>query len=313
VQGLPAPENSHSSQFSETLNHEKEAKVRPGNLRTRIFLDGGDPEESEKLIRLLGFLDGQTTNPTLISKNPDARLRMDRGKGFTEEELLDFYCQVVQDIARRMPEGSISVEVYARPDTPADRMLDQARKMFSWIPNAQIKFPCSHEGLKAAQQAVAQGIRVNMTLCFSQEQAAAVYAATRGANRGDVYLSPFVGRLDDRNQNGMALIENILRMYRNGDGHVEVLGASVRSLDHLLYGIHLGCDIITAPYKILNEWGENGLALPDPDYRYAPAGLRPIPYEQIDLDQAWHLYEIDHELTTKGMEMFSEDWDKLII
>ncbi len=286
--------------------------MRPENLMTRIFLDGGDPDESEELMHLLGFLDGQTTNPTLISKNPDAKIRMDQGNGFGEEELLDFYRQLVQEIAGIMPHGSVSIEVYAMPDTPASRMLEQGRKMFSWIPNAQIKFPCSHEGLKAAEQAVAQDIRVNMTLCFCQEQAAAVYAATRGANKGDVYVSPFVGRLDDRGQNGMALVENILRMYQQGDGHVDVLAASVRSLDQLLYGIHLGCDIITAPYKILKEWGERGLTVPGPGYSYDPAGLRSIPYEQVDLDQDWRQYEIGHELTVKGMEKFSEDWNQLI-
>ena len=91
----------------------------------------------------------------------------------------------------------------------AEDMLPQGREMFSWIPNAHIKFPTSHEGLKAADQAVQEGLRVNLTLCFSQEQAAAVYAATKGAKKGDVFVSPFIGRLDDRGENGMDLIANI--------------------------------------------------------------------------------------------------------
>jgi len=286
--------------------------LRPKALTTRIFLDGGNPDETKTLKQELGFLDGQTTNPTLISKNPQAKVRMDQGRGFEEEELLHFYRQVVQEIAGLIPEGSVSVEVYAQPDTSADRMLEQGRKMFSWIPNAQIKFPCSYEGFKAAEQAVVQNLKVNMTLCFRQEQGAAVYAATRGAIKGAVYVSPFVGRLDDRGQNGMDLVENILRMYQKGDGHVEVLAASVRTLDHLLYGIHLGCDIITAPFSILREWADEGLPVPGSDYHYDEGALDPIPYTDLGLDRAWHEYDMDHELTTQGMKKFSADWDHLL-
>jgi len=156
-------------------------------------------------------------------------------------------------------------------------MLAQGREMFSWIPNAHIKFPTTHEGLTAAEHAIKEGMRINMTLCFSQEQAAAVYAATGGAQKGQVFVSPFVGRLDDRGGNGMTLIENILKMYKNSDGHVEVLTASVRTLEHFLYAIALGSDIITAPFKILKEWGEKGLPMPDENFIYNQKGLRPIP------------------------------------
>ncbi len=107
-----------------------------------------------------------------------------------------------------------------------------------------------------------------MTLCFSQAQAAAVYAATRGAKKGEVFVSPFIGRLDDRGENGMDLIANILKMYGKGDGHVEVLTASVRTLDHLLCAIKLGSDIITAPLAVLKEWKEKGLPMPKDDYPY---------------------------------------------
>jgi len=184
--------------------------------------------------------------------------------------------------------------------------------MFSWIPNAHVKFPTSREGLAAAEQAVREGMRVNMTLCFSQEQAAAVYAATRGAKKGSVFVSPFIGRLDDRGENGMDLIANILRMYRGGDSHVEVLTASVRTLDHLLYAIRLGSDIVTAPFNILKEWEENGLFIPGEDFRYAPAGLKPIPFKELDLTKDWREFDIRHDLTVKGMERFSADWNALI-
>jgi transaldolase len=286
--------------------------MRPANLKTKIFLDGGDSGETRETINLLGFLDGQTTNPTLISKNPQARERIAKGERFSEKEILDFYRTVVKEISGLIPRGSISVEVYADISTPSERMLKQAKEMYSWIPNAHIKFPSATEGLKAAEQAVKQGMRVNMTLCFRQEQAAAVYAATLGAKKGDAFVSPFIGRLDDRGENGMDLISNILRMYGKGDGHVEVLTASVRNFDHLLYAIKLGSDIITAPFKVLKEWGEKGLPMPPDDYVYSPKDLRPIPYKDIDLLKKWQEYDISHELTVKGMEKFSADWNSLI-
>jgi len=286
--------------------------MRPQNLKTKIFLDGGDPEETREIMNLLGFLDGQTTNPTLISKNPEARRRIERGEKFTEEEVLRFYRSVVNEISALIPKGSISVEVYADYSTSAEEMLKQGKEMFSWIPNAQIKFPTSKEGLKAAEHAVKEGIQINMTLCFSQEQAAAVYAATRGAKKGGVYVSPFIGRLDDRGENGMDLIAHIIRMYREGDGHVEVLTASVRNFDHLLYALKLGSDIITTPFKVLKEWGEKGLTMPGNDYVYDNKGLKPIPYGSMDLMKSWQEYDIRHELTDKGMTQFSADWNKLI-
>ena len=286
--------------------------MKPNNLRTRIFLDGGNQDETKELIRLLGFLDGQTTNPTLISKNPEARKRLEQGKKFSQTEILDFYRGVVRTISGLMPQGSVSVEVYSDASTTAAAMLEQGREMFSWIPNAHIKFPTSHEGLKAAETAVNEGLRVNLTLCFSQEQAAAVYAATRGGGKGQVFVSPFIGRLDDRGENGMDVIANIVRMYRKGDGHVDVLTASVRSFDHLLYALKLGSDIITAPFEILKQWGEMGLPSPGDEYRYDSKTLKAIPYQEIDLSRPWQSFDIRHDLTDKGMQKFSADWNALI-
>jgi len=286
--------------------------MRPKDLRTRIFLDGGDPEETKAVLKNLGFLDGQTTNPTLISKNPEAKKRLERGERFTQGEILDFYRGVVKEISYLIPEGSISIEVYADLSTGAEEMLEQGKEMFSWIPNAHIKFPTSKEGLKAAEQAVKDGLRINMTLCFSQEQAAAVYAATRASKKGDVFVSPFIGRLDDKGENGMDLIAHILKMYQEGNGHVEVLTASVRNIDHLLYAIKLGSDIVTVPFQILKEWGEKGIPMPGDDYVYDRRGLKTIPYKEIDLSKTWPEYDIKHELTIKGMERFSADWNALI-
>jgi len=286
--------------------------MRPEHLQTRIFLDGGNPDETREIIGILGFLDGQTTNPTLISKNPGIRDHLQKGGKFSASELLGYYRDVVKKISAMIPGGSISVEVYGDASSPADQMLSQGREMFGWIPNAHIKFPTVAEGLKAASRAIGEHMRVNMTLCFSQSQAAAVYAATKGAGKGDVFVSPFIGRLDDRGESGMDLIANTLRMYEKGDGHVEVLTASVRSIDHFLYALKIGSPIITSPFDILKEWAAGGMALPGADLTYEPKGLRPIPFEEIDLSGKWQDYPIEHELTSKGMEKFSQDWNSLI-
>jgi len=286
--------------------------MRPDNFQTRIFLDGGNPEETRESIRVLGFLDGQTTNPTLISKNPEAQERLKRGEKFSEKEIFSFYRHVVTEISGLIPTGSVSVEVYADTSTKAEAMLAQGKEMFSWIPNAHIKFPSSAEGLRAAERAVKNGLRVNMTLCFTQEQAAAVYAATHGAKKGGVFVSPFVGRLDDKGENGMELISNIIRMYRDSDHHVEVLTASVRSIEHLFYAIALGSDIVTVPYEILKEWVSQGLPIPDKRYKYDTKGLKTIPYKHIDLLRGWKELDISHDLTAKGIEKFSADWNLLI-
>src|SRR5512143_1103969 len=266
--------------------------MRPQNMKTRIFLDGGDQGDTERISTLLGLLEGQTTNPTLISKKHEARKRLEKGLKFNEEEILDFYRDVVKTISGLIPQGSVSVEVYADAFTSADTMLQQGKEMFSWIPNAHIKFPTTREGLKAAERAVNERLRVNLTLCFSQEQAAAVYAATRGAHKGQVFVSPFIGRLDDRGENGMDVIANIIRMYQKGDGHVEVLTASVRNIDHFLYALKLGSDIITAPFEIIKMWGEKGLPIPGNEYHYDTKGLKAIPFRELDLFKSWESFDI---------------------
>lgn len=286
--------------------------MKPAGLTTKIFLDGGNPRETEEAIRVLGFLDGQTTNPTLITKHPYARERLEQHKKFTKEEIFAFYKQVVTEISLLIPHGSVSVEVYADTKTQAEDMLAQAQEMNLWIPNAHIKFPTTKEGLAAAEIAVSQGMRVNMTLCFTQAQGMAVYGATKGAIKGQVFVSPFVGRLDDRGENGMDVIKNIKEMYKAGDGHVEVLAASVRNLDHFLCVLHLGSDIITAPLTILKEWVERGMPIPGEDFIYDAKALVPIPYQTLDMSQDWRHFDISHELTDKGIERFANDWNALI-
>ena len=286
--------------------------MRPVDLKTKIFLDGGDPAETKAIIDQLGFLDGQTTNPTLIAKNPAAQERVARGEKFSQDEVYDFYRGVVTEMSQLIPNGSISIEVYADATTSAEAMYQQAVKFNTWIPNAHIKYPITAAGLAAAEHSVRDGLRVNMTLCFSQEQAAAVYAATAGATKGQVFISPFVGRLDDRGENGMDLIANILKMYQPGDGHVEVLVASVRSLDHFLAALAVGSDIITAPASVLRAWAEGGLAVPDSNFSYQPATVAPVAYRDIIVTQPWSRYDISHPLTNQGLERFVKDWQSII-
>lgn len=288
--------------------------MRPENLYSKIFLDGGDPAETKEAIKLLGFLDGQTTNPTLIAKNPFVQEKIKKGEKFNSEEVLFFYKDVVKELSYLIPNGSISIEVYADSTTKAEDMLSQAEEMFSWIPNAHIKIPITYEGLKAAELAIKNNIRINMTLCFSQEQAAAVYSATKGAKLGDVFVSPFVGRLDDIGENGMDLIANIIRMYRDTDRHVKVLTASVRNYDHFLYAMKLGSDIITTPFKILKEWANNGMPIINDytNYNYNAKELKKIDYKILDLSKDWRNFNIKHVLTDKGLERFANDWKSLI-
>ncbi len=286
--------------------------MKPPGLKSKIFLDSGDPAETKAILSILGFLDGQTTNPTLVARNPYARGRFEKGERFSKVDILDFYKKVVKDVSEVIPNGSVSIEVYADRATTADEMLTQGKDMFTWIPNAHIKYPIISSGLSAAEQSIQAGIRVNMTLCFTQQQAAAVYAATKGAKQGDVFVSPFAGRLDDQGENGMAVIENIIKMYRQGDGHTEVLAASIRNLDQFMQALALGADIITAPFTILNEWGKAGMPLPGQDFTYDSSSLKDIAYQKLDLDKPWTSFDIAHDLTDKGIERFTADWNELI-
>lgn len=285
--------------------------MRPLAKKTKIFLDSGNSQETKETMDMLDFLDGQTTNPTYILKNPKVKKRLEAGKKSSSKNAYKFYRRIVRKISKIIPNGSVSIEVYADGSTSTEDMLHQAKKMFSWIHNAHIKFPITHKGLKAAQKSVQQGLKVNMTLCFTQEQAAAVYSATNGSQKGQVFISPFVGRLDDKGEDGMSLIKNILKMYKAGDGHVQVLTASVRNLDHFLYAIQLGSDIITAPFKVLKEWKEKGLPLPKRDFVYQ-SDLKQIEYKDLDLNKNWQEFNISHELTNQGLEQFSRDWNELI-
>lgn len=286
--------------------------MKPKNLKTKIFLDSGDPNETKKMIEMLGFLDGQTTNPSLIAKNPEVIERINKKDKFTKKEIYSLYKKIIQEISKQIPKGSVSVEVYANFNMTSGQLLKEAEEMYSWIPNAHIKLPIIKEGIKAAHKAVQEGMRVNMTLCFNQEQSAAVFLATKGAKKGDVFISPFIGRLDDIGQNGISLISNILKSYkRNKDNHVEVLAASVRNLPHFLSSLSLECDIITAPFAVLSEWAEKGFPVPGDSFVYKNS-FKKIPFkDSLESNGKWKNISLENELTRKGVERFCADWDKL--
>lgn len=301
------------------------------NRLPKIFLDSGNPEETKKAKSLLGFIDGQTTNPSLVAKHPDVASYLQKGKKLTEKELLNFYRQIITEI-RKQVAGSISVEVYADWQTKWPEMLKQAEEMNSWSHNLHIKFPTTSEGLKAAYEFIKKGGKVNMTLVFDQTQAAAVYLATiihpstsHQSPIANHFISPFIGRWDDRGYHGLDLLKNIIKMYKyfeklsgksaGKNSHLLVLAASIRSLDHFYGAISLGADIITLPLKVIVEWIEAEKWLPDQHYQIDSHGLKSIPYEKISLKKSFEDYEIRHEkgsLLDEGINKFASDWKKLL-
>lgn len=282
---------------------------KPSFLHTDVFLDSGDPAETRQALSELGFLDGQTTNPSLVAKNPAILALKDEG-ALNEDVIWEKYQVVANQIREVVPHGAISVEVYADMETDYETMLAKGRELAGWFPGIYVKLPITHNGLKAASALVAEGVNVNMTLCFSQEQAAAVHAATAGAGYGQVFVSPFVGRLDDIGIHGLDLIKNIVFMYQSWDSHVKVLGASIRSLDHLFGCMSLGAHIVTVPKPVVDLWVAHGLNN-DPSAHVSEISERqPIAYREID-QKDWVLYDIDHALTRKGIEKFASDWKGL--
>jgi transaldolase len=283
---------------------------------TKLLVDGGDPDETLRVKKLLGFVDGQTTNPSLIAKNPAIQQKIASGHSLTSQEEQDEYRKIVQTISPLVGEAGVSIEVFADLNTSAEDMLAQGQEMFTWIPNAYIKYPSTHEGLRAAEMSVRKQMRVNMTLCFSQEQAAAIYAATKGS-KDPVYVSPFVGRLDDRGENGIDLVRNIKTMYRNGDGHVHVLAASLRHVEHLLASFALDSELATVPAKLLEQWAASNFPMPPRDFSYKAVDekgrpLKPIAYKELDLNRSWESFDISHELTTKGIQKFVADYQSTL-
>ncbi|MFZ1468413.1 MAG: fructose-6-phosphate aldolase [Paracoccaceae bacterium] len=210
----------------------------------RFFVDTADVEAIRELDDL-GMVDGVTTNPSLIMKS---------GRDIIE---------VTKEICSFI-EGPVSAEVVA---LQADEMIAEGRKLAEIAPNIAVKVPLTWDGLKACKVLSGEGKMVNVTLCFSVNQA--LLAAKAGAT----FISPFIGRLDDINLDGLELISDIRQVYDNYGFETNILAASIRTLNHASQCALIGADVMTAPPSVIK----------------AMAG---------------------HVLTDKGIEQFMKDWAK---
>lgn len=208
----------------------------------KFFVDTADVDQLRELAET-GLVDGVTTNPSLVAKS---------GRDFKE---------VVKEIASFV-EGPISAEVTA---TDAEEMVAQGKELAKIADNIAVKVPLTWDGLKACRTLTGQGTMVNVTLCFSANQA--LLAAKAGAT----FISPFIGRLDDINLDGMQLIEDVRTIYDNYAFATEILAASIRNVNQVSEAALVGADIATIPPEILKKLAA-------------------------------------HPLTDKGLDSFLKDW-----
>lgn len=210
----------------------------------KFFVDTADTQAISEL-NDLGMVDGVTTNPSLILKS-----------GRDILEVTKEICDIV--------EGPVSAEVVA---LNADAMIAEGRKLAEIAENITVKLPLTWDGLKACKILSGEGKMVNVTLCFSANQA--LLAAKAGAT----FISPFIGRLDDINLDGMDLIQDIRTIYDNFGFETQILAASIRSVNHVQDAALIGADVITAPPEVIKKLAT-------------------------------------HPLTDKGLEQFMADWAK---
>jgi transaldolase len=202
----------------------------------KFFVDTANVNEIREA-EALGILDGVTTNPSLIAKE---------GKPFKDTILQ--ICDIVN--------GPVSVEVTALDQ---GGMCQQGREYAKWHKNVVVKLPTTRDGIKACKCLTSDGIKTNLTLCFSATQALLV------AKAGATYVSPFVGRLDDISAFGMELIEQIVTIYNNYDYQTQVLAASIRHPLHVVEAALAGAHVATIPAKVIDQMfkhplTDNGLA-----------------------------------------------------
>ena len=191
----------------------------------KFFLDTANLDEIREAASF-GLADGVTTNPTLISKEGDVDFK----------QHIAAICEIVS--------GPVSAECTSE-DT--DGMLREGREYAQIAPNVVIKCPLTKAGLKATRQLSSEGIKVNVTLCFSAAQA--ILAAKAGAS----FISPFLGRLDDIGENGLVLLSDIVEIYSNYSWPTEVLAASIRHPIHAIEAARMGADIATMPFKVIDQ------------------------------------------------------------
>ena len=197
----------------------------------RIFLDTANVDQIRHGVKL-GVVTGVTTNPTLVAK-----------------EGIKDYKAVVKEICAIVP-GPVSAEVVVEG---AQAMLEQARDIATWADNVMVKIPSTTEGLEVISTLAKENIKVNMTLCFSVNQ------ALLGALAGTTYVSPFVGRLDDVGHDGMALVGDIVEVFNKYGLTTEVLAASIRHPLHCVASAKAGAHVATVPYKVLLQMMQHPL------------------------------------------------------
>jgi transaldolase len=222
----------------------------------KLFLDTANLDEIRTMWEV-GILDGVTTNPSLVAK-----------EGRVFEDVLQEIC------ALGVP--SVSAEVVA---TEKEGMLKEGRHLAALHPSIYVKCPMTPAGLSATKVLASEGIRVNMTLVFSANQA--LLAAKVGAT----YVSPFIGRLDDNGEDGMALIRDIVQIYRNYRFPTQVLAASIRHPVHVLDAAKAGADISTLPYSVMEKLAHHpltdiGLARFLKDWEKVPKPVRVPPSDR---------------------------------
>lgn len=278
------------------------------DYQVKIFLDSGNPADTREALKLYPGLAGQTTNPTLISRNPEIQSQLAENKEISEELLLKSYQEIAVELNEMLPEGSISLEVPARSDSTIKELLEYAIEMNSWIPNAHIKFPTTKTGLGAAQELAHQGGRVNMTLAFTLSQAQAVHIATSPAEESQVFYSSFVGRQYDNGRDGIQILRAVRALYDSWESKVEILAASFRSLEQIQASVLAGADIITVPMKYLREWSEQEFIVPETNKYIVDTPSPSIPSEPVD----WRNLHIEDDLTTQGLIKFQQDWEGLL-
>ena len=196
----------------------------------KFFIDTGEVSEIRQA-HAMGLVDGVTTNPSLIAKS-----------GRPYKEVVVEICDIVN--------GPISAEVLS---TTYDEMMVEARVWHKLHPNVVVKLPLIPDGLRATRTCTNEGIRTNVTLCFSPNQA--LLAAKAGAS----YISPFIGRLDDCSETGMELIDKIVRIYKNYGYATEVLVASVRNPTHVVDAALIGAHVCTIPYSVMLQLAKHPL------------------------------------------------------
>ena len=191
----------------------------------KFFLDTANLDEIRAAAEF-GVVDGVTTNPSLVAKE---------GRPFRE---------LILAICKLLPKGVVNAEVVS---TDTAGILREGRELATWHPNIIVKIPLIPDGVRALHVLAGEGIRVNVTLCFSAAQALLV------AKAGAYFVSPFVGRLDDIGQDGLVLLREILEIYRAHNFSTQVLAASLRHPIHVIEAAKMGCHIATLPAKVFEQ------------------------------------------------------------